>query len=88
MARLMAKLRIRKVVLVPLVAPGLDAGRRVRIPLCQVLAVGAARVLELAVALLEVGAGEGGDGLVPRDGAGVVLVAVEVGAVEDGGCEF
>jgi hypothetical protein len=87
-ARLFGKLSVVKVVLVALVTPRLDARSDVRITNGEVLAVGTARVLELAVIeVVEVVCCKLLKGLVPLQRGSVVLLAVEIGAVQDGRCE-
>lgn len=85
MARRLAEARVPIVVILPLVAPAVDGGRDVRVPLSQVFTVGPARVGELAG--LDVGVGVRGKGVVPGQGGRVVLFSVGVGGVEDGGFE-
>ena len=84
-ARPLAEARVPVVVLLPLVAPAVDGGGDVRVPLSQILAVGPARVGELAG--LDVGVGVRGERVVPGQGGRVVLFSEGVGGVEDGGFE-
>ena len=74
-----------EVVLGALVAPAIHRRRHVPIPGREVFAIRAAGVLPLAVG--GPGLGVGGEGSVPGQSGGVVLVAVEIGAVEEVGLE-
>jgi len=85
MARLGVEICLLEIILGALVAPGDDAGGYVGVARGEVFAVGAAGVGEGAVG--GVGRGKGGEGGVPFEGGGVVLLAVGVCDVEDGGFE-
>lgn len=85
MPRRLAKASVLEVIMRALVAPRVDGVRDVGVALGQVFAGRAARVGELALG--GPGGGVGGEGGVPGEGGGVVVGAVGVGAVEDGGFE-
>jgi len=72
-----------EVVVLALVAKGADGVPGGLVAVGDVLAVGAARVREVAVAAVEVALGEVGERRVPVDVVGAVLPPVFVGGVED-----
>ena len=83
--RLAEPASVPEIVPTALPAPRVDRVRHVRVALGEILARGAVRVVE--VAFRGPGGGVGGEGGVPGQGGGVVVGAVGVGAVEDGGFE-